>query len=533
MRWILLDTETSGIRPPIFALELAAQRMCDWEPEGPPFRRLLNHNQDIPPEASRVNGLTREILERDGDPPRQVYLDFSEYAGDLPLVSYNLSFDLDQVLRPEWERLGIEPIGRPGFCVLRLAQRLLDPVQAGNHKLQTLRQYYRLPERGAHTALGDVETVIDLMQVVLRPLAEKRGLHTLDQIQAFASETWFPTRIAFGKYKGRHFSDAAHDTELRGWLEWLASSSNPRSAEMGRWYLQQLDRLGETDLADILVESAGTNLVIYEHPELAALRSLIAEARTRLAELEAEFTRERYAVNTVQARLFELLRPVYQRRDQLRLLVRYRRQYLDVLMQQGEEEAAETAEQYQEARRETEREYEQAADACQRKSRDLSEDEQAEVKKLWRKLVLLYHPDRYQDAPEKQAIYQYLTSEINRARDQGDLARLREIAEDPNGFLLRQGMASLNFDDDDQVSRLRQLYDGLQAQILNAIENLEALRASADYELYLFSTRNPDWLQEIANAHAEALQAEIAKLEQEAAELAEEIESLVGKQCIA
>ena len=39
-----------------------------------------------------------------------------------------------------------------------LAQRLMDPVPAGNCKLQTLRQYYRLPERGAHTALGDVET---------------------------------------------------------------------------------------------------------------------------------------------------------------------------------------------------------------------------------------------------------------------------------------------------------------------------------------------------------------------------------------
>lgn len=135
MHWILLDTETSGIRPPIFALELAAQRMGEWEPDGPTFRRLLNHNRDISPEASRVNGLSREILERDGDPPRQVHLDFAAYAGDLPLVAYNLSFDLDQVLRPEWERLGIEPIGQFGFCALRLAQRLLDPVPAGNHKL--------------------------------------------------------------------------------------------------------------------------------------------------------------------------------------------------------------------------------------------------------------------------------------------------------------------------------------------------------------------------------------------------------------
>ena len=66
--WVLIDTETTGLGAPIFVVELAAQRMRGWEPDGEPFRRLLNQNADIPPEASRVHGYTREILERDGDP---------------------------------------------------------------------------------------------------------------------------------------------------------------------------------------------------------------------------------------------------------------------------------------------------------------------------------------------------------------------------------------------------------------------------------------------------------------------------------
>jgi hypothetical protein len=86
-------------------------------------------------------------------------------------------------------------------------QRLLDPMPAGNCKLQTPRQYYRLPERGAHTALGDVGTVADLFAMVLRPIAEPRGLATWEQLAAYAAEQWVPSRIAFGKYKGRsiHF----------------------------------------------------------------------------------------------------------------------------------------------------------------------------------------------------------------------------------------------------------------------------------------------------------------------------------------
>src|SRR6266513_974994 len=105
--WILLGTETIGFAAPIFVVELAAQRMRGWERQGDSFRKLVNQNADIPAETSRVHGYTREILERDGEPAHQVYRDFTEYAGDLPLVSFDLQHDLDEVLKPEWKRLGI------------------------------------------------------------------------------------------------------------------------------------------------------------------------------------------------------------------------------------------------------------------------------------------------------------------------------------------------------------------------------------------------------------------------------------------
>jgi DNA polymerase III epsilon subunit-like protein len=79
-RWCIIDTETTGFRAPIFVVEIAAQRMRGWVPEGLPFWRLLNHGVDIPAEAARVHGYTREILERDGHDPRAVYREFSRYA---------------------------------------------------------------------------------------------------------------------------------------------------------------------------------------------------------------------------------------------------------------------------------------------------------------------------------------------------------------------------------------------------------------------------------------------------------------------
>jgi DNA polymerase III epsilon subunit-like protein len=82
--WILIDTEKTGFKKPSFVVEIGAQCKRGWGPVGPTFYRLLNQNQDIPSEAVRVHGFTREILERDGEPPPKVYSDFAKHTGNLP-----------------------------------------------------------------------------------------------------------------------------------------------------------------------------------------------------------------------------------------------------------------------------------------------------------------------------------------------------------------------------------------------------------------------------------------------------------------
>lgn len=532
-QWLLLDTETTGLKAPIFVVELAAQRMRGWRPEGPAFRKLLNHGVDIPPEASRVNGYTPEILERDGETPISVYEAFADYADQCPLVSYNLHYDLDQVLQPEWERLGIEPIGRAGFCALRLAQRLLDPFLAGNCKLQTLRQYYRLPERGAHTALGDVETVIDLLQDVLRPLAEAKGLSSWDALVSYSDTVWYPSRIAFGKYKGRSYRDALDDPGLYAWLEWLSESGNPRSSTMGKWYLERLHTPPDADEDEsplFAVDTStvdSTGLVAYLHPELETLKQLIAGARNRLADLEAEYTETHQAVAVVKARIFTVLRSYYEQRDELLLKLKYLRQYLDALLIEGEEEAERVKPEFEHARAETEREYEEAASEASTREK-LSEEERNELKKHWRKLVGLFHPDRYAHDPEQQIGYERLVQAVNQAKDAGDIELLREIAEDPNDFMQRRGWGSLDFSDEAEVIKLRKLYDSLQARILTILEELSNLRESSDYELYRLCEERSAFFDEIVEQTSEELTAEIADLKAEAEGFLAEIEGLTG-----
>lgn len=527
--WIILDTETTGFSSPIFVVELAAQRMLGWQPDGPPFRRMLNHGTAIPPEASRVHGYTREILERDGESPIEVYRDLAAYIGNRAVAAYNLSYDWDDVLLPEWERLGLMPCGNRGLCLMQLTQRLLDPAPAGNCKLQTLRQYYNLPARGAHTALGDVETVIDLSQHVLRPLTEAQHLTDWDAIVKFSQSAWYPARIPFGKFKGRLFREAQTDKVLHDWLKWLAASSNPRSAEMGQWYLCHLDVASESDnyLTGVAQEfhSTETGLVIFSHPDIANLKVLIEAARARLAELEVVYTRERQMVSVTQAKLFELLRPLFQKRDQLKLRLDYRRKYLETLLFSGEEEALTVEEEFEQAKTQADAEYERLASESASK-RALSEDEEAELKVLWRKLVRLFHPDRFMDDEEKQAVYQQLTAAINRARDEGDIELMREIANDPEAFISRQGWGTFSLDDSQEFDKLRDLYDALEGQVITVLEALDQLRHSAEFELHKLVTAQPDVLEKVAEAQSyslteenKVLEAELEKIDAEIIEL--------------
>jgi len=62
---------------------------------------------------------------------------------------------------------------------------------------------------------------------VLRPLAEKRGLDAWEKVLNFTTDERFPSRLSFGKFKGRLYQEAREDAELRSWLEWQGRAASP------------------------------------------------------------------------------------------------------------------------------------------------------------------------------------------------------------------------------------------------------------------------------------------------------------------
>jgi hypothetical protein len=270
-----------------------------------------------------------------------------------------------------------------------------------------------------------------------------------------------------------------------------------------------------------------TTPIIYASPELEQLRQLVAGARAQLAELETNYTREKSRVDAVQAALFRHLRWHYQKRDRLRLAIEYRQKFLDSFIRDSTDEVEQAEKDLGEAKARLDADYEQLAAAADKKKK-LTAEQEAELTQLWKKLVKLYHPDRFANELDKLETYHKLTAAINLAKDKGDIETLREIAEDPEGYLLRRGWATLDFSDQEELAQLKRLHETLQKEIVAVTESLKQLRASPDYELCQLADQKPGVLDELAAERAKQLEIENAELEKQAEELAEKIKKLSG-----
>ena len=117
----------------------------------------------------------------------------------------------------------------------------------------------------------------------------------------------------------------------------------------------------------------------------------------------------------------------------------------------------------------------------------------------------------------------------NHAKDHGDLATLRRIAEDPHGFILRQGWAALDFGEEREIAQLRRLWESIELEIIRVLEAGNALRDSPDYELHRLTTQTPAFFDETVRRQVAGLEKELEMLDSEAEELAKEIEELTGE----
>lgn len=184
--WVIFETEASGMKRPFYAVEIAAQRMKGYEPDGTKFRVLLNHDVPIELQAQAVHGYTKEYLRQHGQEPLLAHSLFRDYAGSRPLVSHNLPMDWDRLLLPECQRLGIPAPGTRGFCALTLARRALP--DASSFSLSALNKRYQLVNSDLRGAAPDVEALVRLFKEWIGPRLTAAGIVGFQAVAEFSRQ---------------------------------------------------------------------------------------------------------------------------------------------------------------------------------------------------------------------------------------------------------------------------------------------------------------------------------------------------------
>ena len=164
--YVVFDLETTGISSKYDeVIEISAVKVNNGKVTGE-FSTLVNPGRRIPPGASRVNGITDEMVA--GAPGfSDVLGDFFQFAGDMILVGHNISsFDMKFLYRDAQKYFQKVPDNDYADTLI-LARKALP--QLSHHRLVDLAEHYGFSAEGAHRALNDCR----MNQKVYERLAEE------------------------------------------------------------------------------------------------------------------------------------------------------------------------------------------------------------------------------------------------------------------------------------------------------------------------------------------------------------------------
>ena len=157
--FVVADLETTGLSPNSDEiLEFGAVLV---EPNGKmvrEFAMLVKSSRPVPPEITRLTGITQTEVDADGSPLERAYDAFANFIADYPVFFHNAPFDLAFIARAS-ARTGAK-FENPVYDTLPLARAAWPALR--DHKLRTLALHvgYAEPQ---HRALGDAKAALAVL----------------------------------------------------------------------------------------------------------------------------------------------------------------------------------------------------------------------------------------------------------------------------------------------------------------------------------------------------------------------------------
>lgn len=168
MNFVAVDVETTGTLSYMdHIVELAAVRFSKEEVQDR-FSFLVNPGVQMPEEASRINGITNEMLK---DKPQlgQVLKPFCDFCSSDWLVAHNAIFDF-QFLATAIEKQQCAAPSGPMLDTYALSKVVFPGLS--NYKLSTLAEYLKISSDNFHRAEQDAWVCGKLFCAILRRIRD-------------------------------------------------------------------------------------------------------------------------------------------------------------------------------------------------------------------------------------------------------------------------------------------------------------------------------------------------------------------------
>ena len=163
----VLDFETTGLDSRQDRIcEIGAVRLSASGAETASLDLLVNPGLPIRPEASRINGITDEMV-KDARPAEEALPELLAFLGDSVIVAHNASFDLG-FLKAAAERAGLSAPPNRVADTRDLAREAFPGLPS--YALQNLARSFGLSTGNAHRACDDARTCARLLVLCAQAL---------------------------------------------------------------------------------------------------------------------------------------------------------------------------------------------------------------------------------------------------------------------------------------------------------------------------------------------------------------------------
>jgi DNA polymerase III epsilon subunit-like protein len=123
----------------------------------------------VPKKITQITGITQAMVDSDGLPLSDVLVQFKEFIGDLPIVTFNAAFDMGFIWRAA-KKHGV-PIENRYACALKMARRAYPDLPS--HRLADLAKMGNLSDDNTHRALGDCKRTVPVFMSSVMKIGER------------------------------------------------------------------------------------------------------------------------------------------------------------------------------------------------------------------------------------------------------------------------------------------------------------------------------------------------------------------------